>query len=104
MQRTINLISDEGQFIPESRNATASNIGNGDLINPVNYDGYHLINVGMTLISVGACNSFFRTVRWLLLHRKIGPVLICIIRVIKDVVYVFIIFIITFIAFSVGLW
>ena len=48
--------------------------------------------------------SFLRPVQWLLLHRKIGPVVICIKRVMRDVVNVFIVFAIIYIAFSVGLW
>jgi len=72
--------------------------------NLANLGGNRQINVGLTLLSIGASMSFLRISRWLILHRKIGPILICIVKVVKDVLHVFIVFAIIYIAFSVGLW
>ena len=72
--------------------------------NRANLGGNHQLNIGMTLISLGASMSFFRIIRMLLLHRKIGPVIICIIQIMRDVLYVCIIFSILYFSFSVGLW
>eukprot|EP00092_Neocalanus_flemingeri_P016679 GFUD01018042.1.p1 GENE.GFUD01018042.1~~GFUD01018042.1.p1 ORF type:complete len:544 (-),score=113.53 GFUD01018042.1:43-1674(-) len=99
-----NFLLISGGFIALKGFTNERNMKHGKTVNRADFGGSHLINIGMTLISVGVCMSYFGTVRWLLLHKKIGPVIICIIRVIKDVVYVFIIFLITYISFSVGLW
>ena len=66
--------------------------------------GNHPANVGSTLISIAAIMSFSRTVRWLLLFRSFGPVIISIIRILKDIFKLFLLFLITFGAFSIGTW
>ena len=66
--------------------------------------GNHPLNIGMTLVAYGATMHCLRTVRWFLLHRKVGPVVVCFIRVLKDVIYVFFVFLIIYLSFGIGIW
>jgi len=62
------------------------------------------LSIGVTLIALGAILYGLRTARWFLLHNRAGPIIICIIRVLKDVIYVFFIWIIVFMSFALGIW
>jgi len=64
--------------------------------------GNHVVNVGATFVSIAASMSFFSTVRFLLLHRKLGPVVVCIIRVLKDTAIIFVLFFIIYVSFAIG--
>ena len=75
-----------------------------DDVNRASLGGNNHLNIAMTMVSLGASMSFFRITRVLLLHRKIGPVVICIVEIMKDVLYVSIIFLIIYFAFSAGVW
>ena len=45
-----------------------------------------------------------RTARWFLLHNKAGPIITCIMRVLKDVIFVFLIWMIVYLPFALGIW
>ena len=66
--------------------------------------GNHPVNIGMTMIAYGALMHILRVLRWFLLNKSIGPVVVCFIRVLRDVVYVFVVFIVIYLAFVLGLW
>ena len=66
--------------------------------------GNHPVNIGMTMIAYGALMHILRVLRWFLLNKNIGPVVVCFIRVIRDVVYVFAVFVVIYLAFVLGLW
>ena len=61
------------------------------------------LTIGVTLIAFGAILHGLRTARWFLLHSKAGPIIICIIRVLKDVIYVFLIWMIVYLSFALGI-
>ena len=65
--------------------------------------GNHALNVGMTLVGYGAVMHCLRTIRWFLLHRSIGPVVVCFIQVLKDIIYVFAIFFVIYLSFALGI-
>ena len=67
-------------------------------------DGNHALNIGLTLVAYGAVMQCLRTIRWFLLHRSIGPVVVCFIQVLKDVIYVFAIFFVIYLSFALGIW
>ena len=66
--------------------------------------GDHPVNIGMTMIAYGALMHVLRVLRWFLLNKHVGPVVVCFIRVIRDVVYVFAVFVVIYLAFVLGLW
>jgi transient receptor potential cation channel subfamily C protein 4 len=66
--------------------------------------GNNPINIGQTLVAYGATMYCLRTVRWFLLNRSIGPVVVCTIRVIKDVVFVTAVFLVIYLSFGLGIW
>jgi hypothetical protein len=69
-----------------------------------NVSGNHPLNIGMTLIAYGATMAVLRLVRWFLLNRNIGPVVVCVIRILKDVFYVFGVFLVIYLSFAFGMW
>jgi len=70
--------------------------------NRANISGNHPVNIGSTFISLAASMAFFRIVRWFLLHRTLGPVVVCIIKVLKDAFHIFLLFCIIFVAYAIG--
>ena len=72
--------------------------------NRADLHGTDPLNLAVSLIALGAILYGLRTARWFLLHNKIGPVVICIVRVLKDVIYVFLIWIIVYMSFALGIW
>ena len=66
--------------------------------------GNHPVNIGLTMFAYGATMHCLRTLRWFLLDRSIGPVVVCFIRVLRDVVYVFVVFIVIYFSFALGIW
>ena len=68
------------------------------------WSGNHPANIGATLFAIASTMAVVRCIRWFLLLRKVGPVIICIIRVTKDVVIIFTLFIILYIGFSLALY
>ena len=67
------------------------------------WSGNHLANVGATLMSLGATLAIIRTLRWLRLIKSIGPMVICINKVINDILVVLILFAVILLACSLGL-
>ena len=63
--------------------------------------GDHPVNVGSTLFAIGASLTLLKPLRWFLLNRSLGPVVVCIIKVLKDAYHIFRIFLVVFGAFSV---
>jgi len=78
------------KFLPNDNRATLS--------------GNHNVNIGATVYSIAATFALLRPLRWLLFNKTLGPVVVCCIKVVKDVIHIIIIFMITFAAFSVGLY
>ena len=66
--------------------------------------GNHPSNVGSTLISFAAIITFTRCVRWLLLFRSFGPVVISMFKVLRDIFKLFALFAVTYVAFCIGTW
>ena len=66
--------------------------------------GYHLANVGAAIFSVGAIFTQLRPLRWMLLFRSLGPTVVCIIKVLRDALHVFVIYLIVLWAFSIGIF
>ena len=60
------------------------------------------VNVGATLFAVGGTLALLRPLRWFLLIKTYGPVVVCIVRVIRDTLRIFLIFILILFAFAVG--
>ena len=70
--------------------------------NRANISGNHPVNIGSTLVSLAASMAYFRVVRWFLLNRTLGPVVVCIIKVLKDAFHIFLLFLIVFVSFGIG--
>lgn len=64
--------------------------------------GNHVVNVGSTFISLAASMAYFRITRWFLLQRTLGPVVVCIIKILWDGLHALLLFFIIFISFAVG--
>ena len=64
--------------------------------------GNNAVNVGATILAFGATMSLLKPLRWFLLNRTLGPVVVCIIKVLKDVFHIFLIFFVVFGAFSIS--
>ena len=62
------------------------------------------LNIAVTFIAFGAILYCLRTARWFLLHHRVGPVIICFIRVLKDVIYVFLVWVVVYLSFALGIW
>ena len=69
--------------------------------NRADLSGNSLVNVGSTIFAVGASMSLLKPLRWFLLNRTLGPVVVCIIKVLKDAFNIFRIFLVVFGAFSI---
>ena len=61
------------------------------------------LSIAVTLISFGAILYCFRTTRWFLLHKRVGPVIICFLCVLKDVIYVFLVWVVVYLSFALGI-
>ena len=68
------------------------------------WNGNHPANIGVTLFAIASTMAVVRSIRWFLLLRRVGPVIICVIRVLKDVAIIFILFIILYIGFSLAIY
>ena len=69
-----------------------------------NLPGNHQLNIGMTLVSVAIGLEFFHTLQFLLLVEHLGPIVICVVRVFKDMARVSVIFFVIFVAHAVCAW
>ena len=66
--------------------------------------GNHALNIGFTFIAYGATMIFLRTARWLILLRSIGINVITMLWIMEDVVSVFIVFLVIYLSFGMGIW
>ena len=66
--------------------------------------GNHGLNIGMTLVSCAMGLEFFKLLRIFLLFEYLGPIVICVICVFKDVVRVTAIYFVIFLANAVAAW
>ena len=64
--------------------------------------GNHPVNIGSTILAFGATMALLKPLRWFLLNRTLGPVVVCIIKVLKDVFNIFLVFFVVFGAFSIS--
>ena len=69
-----------------------------------NISGNHPISVGMTLVSISVGMKIFEKLRYMMLFRFLGPIVLCITSVFKDIVRVASIYGIIYFAMSVTLW
>ena len=66
--------------------------------------GNDVVNVGWTIFAVGASLSLLKPLRWFLLSKNLGPVVVCIINVLRDTAHVFLIYFVVSNAFSFSLY
>ena len=64
--------------------------------------GNHEANIGASIFAVGGTLALLRPLRWLLLFRSFGPLVVCVIKVIRDTAKIFFIYLIVFLAFAIG--
>jgi len=64
--------------------------------------GNHPANIGGTIFAFASLAALLRPLRWLLLHKTLGPVVICVIKVFKDVFYILVITLIMFVSMAIG--
>ena len=72
--------------------------------NMVFLSGNHEINVSMTLICLGVSAEFFKSLRLLLLFKSFGPLVICVINVMKDAMKTIPIYFIIFSTYGIFMW
>ena len=70
--------------------------------NRADLTGNHPVNVSCTLLAIGASLSLLKPLRWFLFSKSLGPVVVCIVKVLKDAFIIFLIFLIVFAAFSIS--
>ena len=70
--------------------------------NRAEMSGNQAVNVGSTIWAFGATMALLKPLRWFLLDRTLGPMVVCIIKVLKDVFHFFLIFLVVFGAFSIS--
>merc|ERR1712232_327720 len=70
--------------------------------NRAQFSGNHPVNVASTILALGATMAVLKPLRWFLLNRTLGPVIVCISKVLQDVFYIFPIFFVVFGAFSIS--
>ena len=64
--------------------------------------GNHPANIGGTIFAFATLAALIRPLRWLLLHKNFGPVVVCVVKVFHDVFYMMIIIVIIVVAFAIG--
>ena len=69
-----------------------------------NLSGNHQLNIGMTLVAIAITAEFYQVLRFLLLDERLGPIVICVVKVFKDLYKVSIIFFVIFVAHAVPAW
>ena len=60
------------------------------------------VNIGSTIFAYGATMALLKPLRWFLLNRSLGPVVVCIIKVLKNALKIFLIYLVVFGAFSIS--
>ena len=74
------------------------------LTSRANESGNHHLNWSFTLISIGVAGEFFKIIRFLLLFPSLGPLVICIIKVMQDVLKIFVVYFIVFGTYGIFMW
>ena len=64
--------------------------------------GNKAVNVGATIFMVGCTLTLLRPLRWFLLSRSMGTLVVSVIKVIKDATKIFCVFNVVFFAFAIG--
>jgi len=75
-----------------------------DDYNRATISGNHPISIGMTLISISVGMEIFKKLRYMMLFQFLGPIVLCITSVFKDIVRVASIYGIIYISMTVTLW
>ena len=70
--------------------------------NRADKSGNHEVNIGATAFIIGATLSLLKPLRWLVLQRQLGPLVVTIMKVLKDVAFILIIYAIFFGAFTLA--
>jgi len=73
-------------------------------VSRANLSGNSAVNVGMTMVSFGAGLQYFLMLRWLGLIEATGPMVLCVLRVIKDAVRLVSIYFVLFVAHAIAIW
>ena len=68
--------------------------------NRAELSGNNVVNVGCTIFAIGATLSLLKPLRWFLLNKLLGPVVVCMINVLQDFIHVFLIYLVITAAFS----
>ena len=68
------------------------------------FGGNETINWSFTLIAIGVAGEFFKTLRFLLFFQCFGPLVICIINVIKDALKTIVVYLIVFSSYGIFMW
>ena len=71
---------------------------------PADLPGYHQVNVGRTMVSYGAGIQFFIILRWLVFLEQTGPIVLCVIAVIRDGLRMASVYAVLLLAHGVTFW
>ena len=66
--------------------------------------GDHPINIGSSLLALGIGLEVFKTVRTLVLFEYLGPIVLCVTAVMKDIIRVVAVYAIVFASFTIAAW
>ena len=99
-----NLCSRSILFIGLSVYLSVFPVGAQRTENRANLSGNDVLNWSFTLVSIGVSGEVFKILRFLLFFPSLGPLVICIINVMKDVMKTIVVFIIVFSTFGIFLW
>ena len=69
-----------------------------------NLSGNHPLNIGTSLSALGSGLEVFKTVRTLVLFEHLGPIILCVTEVMKDIVRVVAIYLIILTSFTICAW
>ena len=72
--------------------------------NRANLSGNDMLNFGYTVVSIGIAAEFFKQLRFLILFEYLGPLVICLIVVIRDAMKVCMVYAIIFGTFGIAGW
>ena len=72
--------------------------------NRANLSGNHPINIGVTLISISVGMEMLNKLRYLMLFRVLGPIVLCVTSVFKDVARMALIYVIIYTSATFSLW
>ena len=79
-------------------------VSDDDQLDRADISGNHPLNVGVTLTALAIGLEVFKTVRTLVLFEYLGPIVLCVTAVMKDIVRVVIVYAIIFASFTICGW